>query len=481
MDMADVRPTLVDAGVDEAQVFEVVGGRHPVVESRMHALYREREKDRKQRAMEEGQAAAPGATEAVLPASHPRLIGGEEVEDDDVLSPSFSTLYSSCTPYVDFTPNDCSLRTSSVRLWLLTGPNMTGKSTFLRQNALLALMASIGSFVPATTLTLTPIDRLFSRIGGSVTDDLSRDQSTFMSEMLAKWMLEVLGEKWPSARDHALRAGICKMLKGTISSTDGFKFVYAAEAAPTVFPVGECPPAYFEGGQWIPYRDAEEWRAFADSVHYVCTHGRIAVDRGGRLLLLHCPRYGPYPISLQGYFRVCITIGGAAFNHDVHVVVAGAFLLPVSGAQVVDHGDGDRLNNHISNLSRPTYSQNSLNNPKRRAAALAAAAEGGLAALSGVEERKGGEGKEGVEREEKGEWMQRARRAQGQRCVWRWCWRSRMRRWDGRRRMRGRGRRSTRRRTFSTRRCRSTHGRTIRETGRETMRRRSERGREGRG
>ena len=182
MDMAYVRPTLVDAGVDGEEVFEVVGGRHPVVESRMHALYREREKERKQRAVEEGQAAAPGAAEAALVSSHPLINGG--VEDDDVLSPSFSTLYSSSTPYVDFTPNDCSLRTSSIRLWLLTGPNMAGKSTFLRQNALLALMASIGSFVPATSLTLTPIDRLFSRIGGSVTDDLSRDQSTFMSEML---------------------------------------------------------------------------------------------------------------------------------------------------------------------------------------------------------------------------------------------------------------------------------------------------------
>ena len=58
------------------------------------------------------------------------------------------------------------------------------KSTYLRQNALLVLLASIGSFVPAARLRFTPVDRLFSRVGGSVSDDLSRDQSTFMSEML---------------------------------------------------------------------------------------------------------------------------------------------------------------------------------------------------------------------------------------------------------------------------------------------------------
>lgn len=68
------------------------------------------------------------------------------------------------------------------QLWLLTGPNMAGKSTFLRQNALIALLAQIGSFVPATRARIGIIDRLFSRVGAA--DDLARGRSTFMVEMV---------------------------------------------------------------------------------------------------------------------------------------------------------------------------------------------------------------------------------------------------------------------------------------------------------
>ncbi len=80
-----------------------------------------------------------------------------------------------------FIPNDCSLAPNS-RLWLLTGPNMAGKSTFLRQNALIAIMAQIGSFVPASSAHIGVIDQCFSRVGAS--DDLARGQSTFMVEMV---------------------------------------------------------------------------------------------------------------------------------------------------------------------------------------------------------------------------------------------------------------------------------------------------------
>jgi len=68
------------------------------------------------------------------------------------------------------------------RIWLVTGPNMAGKSTFLRQNALIALLAQIGSFVPARSARIGVIDRLFSRVGAS--DDLARGRSTFMVEMV---------------------------------------------------------------------------------------------------------------------------------------------------------------------------------------------------------------------------------------------------------------------------------------------------------
>jgi DNA mismatch repair protein MutS len=81
----------------------------------------------------------------------------------------------------DFVPNNCDLGESQ-RLWLLTGPNMAGKSTFLRQNALITILAQIGSFVPAKAAHIGVVDRLFSRVGAA--DDLARGRSTFMVEMV---------------------------------------------------------------------------------------------------------------------------------------------------------------------------------------------------------------------------------------------------------------------------------------------------------
>lgn len=81
-----------------------------------------------------------------------------------------------------FVPNDCVLGEEKNNLWLLTGPNMAGKSTFLRQNALIAIMAQMGSFVPASSVKIGLIDKVFSRVGAS--DDLARGRSTFMVEMV---------------------------------------------------------------------------------------------------------------------------------------------------------------------------------------------------------------------------------------------------------------------------------------------------------
>ncbi len=80
-----------------------------------------------------------------------------------------------------FIANDCDLAPEQ-RLWLLTGPNMAGKSTFLRQNALIVLLAQMGGFVPAASAHIGVVDRLFSRVGAS--DDLARGHSTFMVEMV---------------------------------------------------------------------------------------------------------------------------------------------------------------------------------------------------------------------------------------------------------------------------------------------------------
>src|SRR5471030_3112591 len=82
-----------------------------------------------------------------------------------------------------FVPNDCDLSPGSKgRLWLVTGPNMAGKSTFLRQNALIAILAQMGSFVPAEAAHIGVVDRLFSRVGAG--DDLAAGRSTFMVEMV---------------------------------------------------------------------------------------------------------------------------------------------------------------------------------------------------------------------------------------------------------------------------------------------------------
>ena len=88
-----------------------------------------------------------------------------------------AALRASGTPFV---ANDTDL--SDEQIWLLTGPNMAGKSTYLRQNALIAVLAQMGAFVPAKAATIGVVSQIFSRVGAS--DDLSKGQSTFMVEMV---------------------------------------------------------------------------------------------------------------------------------------------------------------------------------------------------------------------------------------------------------------------------------------------------------
>ncbi len=82
----------------------------------------------------------------------------------------------------NFVPNDCKLDGDLNRLMLITGPNMAGKSTYIRQTALLVIMAQLGSFIPAESAEIGLVDRIFTRVGAA--DDLARGQSTFMVEML---------------------------------------------------------------------------------------------------------------------------------------------------------------------------------------------------------------------------------------------------------------------------------------------------------
>ena len=84
-------------------------------------------------------------------------------------------------PGEEFVPNDASLNPDDEQIWIITGPNMAGKSTFLRQVGLIVFMAQIGSFVPAEEAEIGLVDRIFTRVGAS--DNLARGESTFLIEM----------------------------------------------------------------------------------------------------------------------------------------------------------------------------------------------------------------------------------------------------------------------------------------------------------
>jgi DNA mismatch repair protein MutS len=130
LEQSYVRPV-----VDDSDAFEIIAGRHPVVQ----------------------QALA-------------RAQSGAFIGNDCVLGRAGSAP----PPGFDELPD--------ARIWLVTGPNMAGKSTFLRQNALITVMAQMGSYVPAKSANIGAVDRLFSRVGAS--DDLARGRSTFMVEMV---------------------------------------------------------------------------------------------------------------------------------------------------------------------------------------------------------------------------------------------------------------------------------------------------------
>jgi DNA mismatch repair protein MutS len=122
-----------------------------------------------------------------------------------------------------FIANDCALDADpgpegEARLMILTGPNMAGKSTFLRQNALIAVLAQAGSFVPAQSAHIGVIDRLFSRVGAS--DDLARGRSTFMVEMIET--AAILNQAGPRALVILDEIG-----RGT-STFDGLSIAWAA-------------------------------------------------------------------------------------------------------------------------------------------------------------------------------------------------------------------------------------------------------------
>jgi DNA mismatch repair protein MutS len=94
----------------------------------------------------------------------------------------FHPVIAAVNPELSFVPNDTELQINEDRMMLITGPNMAGKSTYLRQTGLIVLMAQVGSFVPAASAKIGIVDRIFTRVGAS--DRLSRGLSTFMVEMI---------------------------------------------------------------------------------------------------------------------------------------------------------------------------------------------------------------------------------------------------------------------------------------------------------
>ncbi|NMC68811.1 MAG: DNA mismatch repair protein MutS [Myxococcales bacterium] len=116
--------------------------------------------------------------------AHERRYVRPEVDDSGVidLEESRHPVVEAAGPQVEFVPNDVKLDLDGERLWIITGPNMSGKSTVMRQTALCVLLAQMGSFVPARRARVGLVDRIFTRVGAS--DSLTWGQSTFMVEMV---------------------------------------------------------------------------------------------------------------------------------------------------------------------------------------------------------------------------------------------------------------------------------------------------------
>ena len=157
--------------IDNSQIFDIRGGRHPVVEqAQKKALDNE--------FIENDCVLGHGPGEITDRSGGSSRDGGDEVEISTEISYDQS---SGPGGYAARHPSGFD-EYSQARIWLVTGPNMAGKSTFLRQNALIAILAQMGAYVPAKSAHIGTLDRLFSRVGAS--DDLARGRSTFMVEMI---------------------------------------------------------------------------------------------------------------------------------------------------------------------------------------------------------------------------------------------------------------------------------------------------------
>ena len=171
-----------------------------------------------------------------------------------------------------FVANDCALAQND-RLWLVGGPNMGGKSTFLRQNALIVLLAQAGGFVPAASATIGLVDRLFSRVGAS--DNLARGRSTFMVEMVET--AAILAQATPSSFVILDEVG-----RGT-STYDGLALAWAVAEA--VHGVNRC--------RCLFATHYHELARLAETCEALSLHHVRAREWKGELVLLHELADGP--------------------------------------------------------------------------------------------------------------------------------------------------------------------------------------------
>ena len=171
-----------------------------------------------------------------------------------------------------FIANDCTLA-SDRRLWLVSGPNMGGKSTFLRQNALIVLLAQAGSFVPAASARLGLVDRLFSRVGAS--DNLARGRSTFMVEMVET--AAILAQATPRSFVILDEVG-----RGT-STYDGLAIAWAVVEG--IHETNRC--------RCLFATHYHELTRLADSLDALSLHHVRAKEYKGDLVLLHELAEGP--------------------------------------------------------------------------------------------------------------------------------------------------------------------------------------------
>ena len=171
-----------------------------------------------------------------------------------------------------FVANDCCL-VADDRLWLVTGPNMGGKSTFLRQNALIVILAQAGAYVPAQSATLTLVDRLFSRVGAS--DNLAKGRSTFMVEMVET--AAILAQA--TTRSFVI---LDEVGRGT-STYDGLALAWAVVEA--VHEVNQC--------RCLFATHYHELTRLAESLSALSLHHVRAREWKGDLVLLHELAQGP--------------------------------------------------------------------------------------------------------------------------------------------------------------------------------------------